>query len=100
MIANGTAGATLALTAQGGNWVLNAANTYTGATTVTGGTLRIGDGTSGSLGNTPITVNGGALILNGAAASTSLSISTGSLAINTGGSLAAPTVTIKRACSR
>ncbi len=63
VIANGAAGATLALTTQGGSWVLAGANTFTGATTVSGGTLRVGNGTSGSLGATPISVTAGQLIL-------------------------------------
>ncbi len=52
-IGNGVSGATLALTMSAGNWVLAGANTYTGATTVTGGTLRVGNGTSGLVGRTP-----------------------------------------------
>lgn len=41
---------TLALTkAQAGKWILSGSNTYTGTTTVSAGTLQIGDGTTGSL---------------------------------------------------
>jgi fibronectin-binding autotransporter adhesin len=41
---------TLALTkAQAGKWILSGSNTYTGATTVSAGTLQIGDGATGSL---------------------------------------------------
>ncbi len=59
----GNGSAQTALNVQGGNWVLNGANTYTGATTLSGGTLQISDGTSGSLGSTSISIGGGALIL-------------------------------------
>ncbi len=39
VLANGTAGSTLALSVSGGNWVLAGANTYTSATAVSGGTF-------------------------------------------------------------
>ena len=42
VISNGTAGGTVALTKSGaGTWTLVAANTYTGTTSVTGGTLKL-----------------------------------------------------------
>ncbi len=83
-IANGTSGAILALTTQGGNWVLAGADTYTGATTVTGGTLRVGNGTSGSLGATPISITGGKMVLmpGGSIGNTSISV-TGTGAFST-----------------
>ncbi len=71
-------GATLALTAQSGNWVLAGTNTYAGATTVTGGTLTVGNGTSGSLSSsTPISVTGGTLSLapGGSIGNTSIAVS-------------------------
>lgn len=82
--ANGTAGKTLTLTGANtdnnrlatignegafatavtksgvGTWVLGGASTYTGATNITGGTLRI----LGSLGNTAVTLNGTGVVLN------------------------------------
>ena len=46
----------------GGTWVLTAANTYAGATTVSGGTLQIGDGgTNGSLATSSAINNNGTL---------------------------------------
>ncbi len=41
-----------------GKLTLTGANTYTGVTQINGGTLIVGDGTSGSLGNTAVTVGG------------------------------------------
>ncbi len=90
-------GATLALTTQSGNWILSGTNTYTGATTVTGGTLRVGNGTSGSLGATAISISGGSLVLaaGGSIGNTSVAVTgtgiftvpagSGTLAIGTTG---------------
>jgi autotransporter-associated beta strand protein len=56
-----------------GTLTLSVANTYTGATTVSGGTLSLthagtaGNATGGTLGNTAITVNSGGTLLLGAA---------------------------------
>ena len=72
---------TTAITKSGaGRWILSGNNTYTGATTVTSGTLVI----TGSLGNTAATVSGGSLILSGAGTT-----GTGAVAINSGGALGA-----------
>ncbi len=90
-------GAQLALTISAGNWVLAGANTYTGATTVSGGTLRIGNGTSGSLGATPISISAGKMIQlpGGSIGNTSISVSaTGTFAVQPGsGTLAVGTTT-------
>ncbi len=82
-------GGQLALTMSSGSWVLAGANTFTGATTVNGGTLRVGNGTSGSLGNTPISISGGSLVLGagGSIGATSIGISGGSMVVLPGGSL-------------
>ena len=49
----------LALTQSGaGTTTLTGYESYTGATNVTGGTLQIGNGTTGSLGATAVTVSG------------------------------------------
>ena len=65
-----------------GTAILNQANTYTGATTVSGGTLTIASG--GSFGNTAVTVgtSAGTLNLNNASA-----ISQNTLQVNTGGTV-------------
>ena len=51
IISNGSGNTTLTLTGQygPGTQVLTGANSYTGLTTISGGTLQIGNGTSGSL---------------------------------------------------
>jgi len=61
-----TGGATFSLTKQNaGTLVLNAANTYTGATTISGGTLQIGaGGTTGSLATSSAITDNGTLIFN------------------------------------
>ncbi len=51
ILQNGTPAGTLALTLNGGTEVLAGANTYTGATTVSAGTLQIGNGSAGSISN-------------------------------------------------
>jgi autotransporter-associated beta strand protein len=54
---------TFSLTKTGaGTLTLSGANTYTGTTTISNGTLIVGDGTSGSLGNTAVTVANGATL--------------------------------------
>ncbi len=59
-IGNGGSGATIALAVQGGNWVLSAANTYSGGTTVTAGTLNTAGG--GTLGTGPVAISAGATL--------------------------------------
>jgi len=41
VIANGGSGGAVGLTVQSGSWDLSAPNTYTGTTTITGGTLQV-----------------------------------------------------------
>jgi len=63
----------LALTQSGtGTTILNGAEMYTGATTVSAGTLQIGDGSTGNLNGTTVTVSGtGSLAIDlGAGSST------------------------------
>ncbi|GAA5116986.1 autotransporter-associated beta strand repeat-containing protein [Luteolibacter yonseiensis] len=57
VISNGTTGLTGVTKAGTGTWVLTAANTYTGETLVSAGTLLV----NGSLGETAVNVNGGTL---------------------------------------
>ncbi len=95
-IANGSNGATLALTMQAGNWVIAGPGSYTGATTVGGGTLTVGNGATGSLGSTTISVGGGALVVaaGGSLASSPINITSGSMSVLSGGMVAAPTISI------
>lgn len=67
VLANSNAGAnTLGLTKMGaGTLVLSQANTYTGATTISAGTLQLGSGgTTGSLASGSVIVNNGILAFN------------------------------------
>lgn len=67
VIGNNGTGATSLSKTGAGTWVLTGANVYTGAVTVSGGTLAVGDGgTTGTLGGTnAITVSaGGTLVYN------------------------------------
>jgi autotransporter-associated beta strand protein len=59
----GTSGGKVSLTkSESGTWVLAGANTYTGSTTIEGGTLRIGNGgTTGSLSTSSTITNNGIL---------------------------------------
>lgn len=62
-----------------GTWNLSGNSTYTGATTVSAGTLFV----NGSLGNTAVTVNGGTL-----GGTATIGTSGASLTVNSGGTLA------------
>ena len=62
-----------------GTMALTAANTYTGATIISAGTLLV----NGSLGNTAVSVNGGTLGGSG-----TIGVASASVAINTGATLA------------
>lgn len=64
IIANGVGA--LALTkSEAGKWILSGSNTYTGATTISGGTLQIGSGgTTGLLSVNSAITNNAALIFN------------------------------------
>lgn len=62
-IGNGSSGGTMALQVTGGNLTLNAANTYTGSTTITAGTLTLG-GTAGAISTSSTITNNGAFTIN------------------------------------
>jgi autotransporter-associated beta strand protein len=57
---------TIAVTKDGtGTWILSASNTYTGATTISGGTLQIGNGsTTGALSTSSAITNNATLAFN------------------------------------
>ena len=64
---NTAGGGTVSLTKSGvGRWILSGANTYTGATTISAGTLQLGDGTTGKDGTVASSgiVNNGSLVFN------------------------------------
>jgi fibronectin-binding autotransporter adhesin len=77
-----TTNVTTSVTKSGaGTWALTNANTYTGPTTITAGTLVVGVGGTGSLGNSPVAVNSAATLGGSGAIG-------GTVAINTGGGVA------------
>ena len=52
---------------QGGTWILTAANTYSGTTTISAGTLQLGNGLTGNDGtisNSPSVLNNASLVFN------------------------------------
>jgi len=77
---NNTAGAgTVSLTKSGsGRWILSGANTYTGATTVSGGTLLVSTGGSIAQSSLTTVTTGATLTANG---------TVGALTVNSGGTL-------------
>jgi fibronectin-binding autotransporter adhesin len=65
IVDNGGANTTAVTKLGSGTWTLSAANTYTGATSVTAGTLAIGN--NSALGGSQLTLNGGAIAASGTA---------------------------------
>jgi fibronectin-binding autotransporter adhesin len=62
IVNNSAANTTAVVKAGTGTWTLSAANTYSGGTIVSAGTLLVNNGTTGSgTGTGPVTVNGGTL---------------------------------------
>jgi len=88
VLADGGGGAQLALAAQGGNWTLSAANTYSGGTTVSSGVLAIANTTGSGTGSGPVGVSSGSLVVTGSVSGT-VTVTGGSATINgsVGGSL-------------
>jgi autotransporter-associated beta strand protein len=76
-IVNGATGSTGLKKEGSGTWTLSGANTYSGATTVSKGTLNVAS--TGSISSSSATtINGGNLVVNGTA---------GAVAVNSGGNL-------------
>ena len=69
VIADGASKSAVTMSQAGSTLILNGANTYTGATTVSAGTLQIGDGNTGSIAPTSIVTVSGTGILAVALAS-------------------------------
>src|SRR5579862_945692 len=86
VIADSTSGATAITKSGTGAWLLSAANTNTGTTTVANGTLTVGNGTTGSLNGTtgtPLTFTGsGTFIVN--EANTGVNQGMGTLTLSAG----------------
>ena len=62
-LGDGSTGITALVKSGAGKWILGGADTFTGAISITGGTLQIGNGTSGSISSTPtIAVSTGAAV--------------------------------------
>ena len=76
-IVNGVTGSTGLKKEGSGTWTLSAANSYSGATTVSAGTLNVAN-TGNISSSSATTVNGGNLVVNGTA---------GAVTVNRGGSL-------------
>jgi len=76
-IVNGATGSTGLKKEGSGTWTLSGANSYSGATTVSAGTLNVAN-TGNISSSSATTVNGGNLVVNGTA---------GAVTVNTGGSL-------------
>ncbi len=92
-----SSGSTLALNANGGTWVLGAVNTYSGPTTVTAGTLQIGNGASGTMNDaSPISVSGGTLLVasGGSLGNNSIAITGGTMRVASGGSVGAASIAV------
>jgi fibronectin-binding autotransporter adhesin len=84
-ITNSTTGKISVNKTGAGTWVLTNSNTYTGGTTVNGGTLSAGNGSSGSAtGTGNVTLNGGTL------ASTASGTVTGTVVVGSGTNAIAP----------
>ena len=88
IISNSSTGAISAITKSNtSTWTLSGANTYTGATSVTGGTLRVANGSSGSAtGTGAVTVNSGTTF-GVSLAGGSATVSPTTVTINTGATL-------------
>ena len=88
----GTGNATTVIKQDSGNWVISGANTYTGSTTVSAGTLALGatgalgNGTSNTSGLT-VSATGAALDLNGYTPTANVALTLNGTGVSSGGAL-------------
>ncbi len=85
----GTGAGTLTVNASNGTWILSNSNTYTGLTTISAGTLKLGGdtplGTTGA--GTVVSVTGAALDLGGFTLGTSEALTLNGTGVSAGGAL-------------
>ena len=88
----GTGNATTVIKQDSGNWVISGANTYTGSTTVSAGTLALGatgalgNGTSNTSGLT-VSATGAAFDLNGYTPTANVALTLNGTGVSSGGAL-------------
>ena len=88
----GTGNATTVIKQDSGNWVISGANTYTGSTTVSAGTLALGatgalgNGTSNTSGLT-VSATGAAFDLNGNTPTANVALTLNGTGVSSGGAL-------------
>lgn len=84
-IVDGTGGATALVKDGAGTWVLTGTNSYTGVTTVSGGVLQVGAGSTSGLLGTGNVVNNAGLVFNRAGTVTNNAVISGNGAITNEG---------------
>ena len=86
VIGNGSGGGTVAVTKSGaGTWTLSGADTYTGATTVSAGTLKLDFSAGGSITGSALKLGGGTLQIVGASGGSTETFTSTSFTAATGG---------------
>jgi autotransporter-associated beta strand protein len=89
LLSDSSAGGVISLTKSGsGSWILSANNTYSGQTTIAGGLLQVGEGSSsGSLGTGNVLDNGGLVFDRAGNLTVGTITGTGSVAVNGSGTI-------------
>lgn len=86
ILSNGTAGVNGLTKTGAGNWIVTAANTYTGVTTISEGTLQLGNGTTdGTISTTSSVVNNASLVYNWATSHTATYVISGTGSVTKNG---------------